>query len=146
MEKAFEIQLFLEVHTKQGLLMGGKKMGNRKWEHLIISPDYVPPVMDDERDDKGDIKTGRTLGQTYSSSDLFPDCKVNMSLSWFYEIPNKNPYVDEHVHDVDELVFSCPITTGWEMTLMLCGGKRISILTESLTPSQKIHVSTVPQE
>ena len=64
-------------------------MNKRKWEHLIISPDYVPPVMDDERDDKGDIKTGRTLGQTYSSSDLFPDCKVNMSLSWFYEIPNK---------------------------------------------------------
>lgn len=112
MEKAFEIQLFLEVHTKQGLLMGGKKMGNRKWEHLIISPDYVPPVMDDERDDKGDIKTGRTLGQTYSSSDLFPDCKVNMSLSWFYEIPNKNPYVDEHVHDVDELVFFMPNYNG----------------------------------
>ena len=64
-------------------------MTKRKWEHLIISPDYVPPVLDDIRDDKGDIKTGRTLGQTYSSSDLFPDCKVNMSLSWFYEIPNK---------------------------------------------------------
>ena len=75
------IQRFLEVHTKEALHMGGKKMNKRKWEHLIISPDYVPPVMDDERDDKGDIKTGRTLGQTYSSSDLFPDCKVNMSLS-----------------------------------------------------------------
>ena len=83
-------------------------MTKRKWEHLIIYPDYVPPVLDDIRDDKGDIKTGRTLGQTYSSSDLFPDCKVNMSLSWFYEIPNKNPYVDEHVHDVDELVFFMP--------------------------------------
>ena len=92
--------------------MGGKKMNKRKWEHLIISPDYVPPVMDDERDDKGDIKTGRTLGQTYSSSDLFPDCKVNMSLYWFYEIPNKNPYVDEHVHDVDELVFFMPNYNG----------------------------------
>ena len=52
------------MHTGKALHMGGKKMGNRKWEHLIISPDYVPPVMDDVRDDKGDIKTGRTLGQT----------------------------------------------------------------------------------
>ena len=48
-------QRFLEVHTKEALHMGGKKMNKRKWEHLIISPDYVPPVMDDERDDKGDI-------------------------------------------------------------------------------------------
>lgn len=86
----------------------GSSEAKRKWGHLIISPDYVPPVMDDERDDKGDIKTGRTLGQTYSSSDLFPNCGVNMSLSWFYEIPDKNPFVGEHVHDVDELVFFMP--------------------------------------
>ena len=38
--------------------MGGKKMGNRKWEHLIISPDYVPPVMDNGRIDCGEFLSG----------------------------------------------------------------------------------------
>ena len=83
-------------------------MGKRKWEHLIISPDYTPPTLDAEVDHMGRLKTGRTLGQTYSSNELFPGCGVNMSLSWFYEIPKANPFVDEHVHDVDELVFFMP--------------------------------------
>lgn len=83
-------------------------METRKWEHLIISPDYVPPLLETEKDAKGRLKTGRTLGQIYSSSELFENCGVNMSLSWFYEIPAANPFVDEHVHDVDELVFFLP--------------------------------------
>lgn len=116
-------------------------MTKRKWEHLIISPDYVPPVLDDIRDDKGDIKTGRTLGQTYSSSDLFPDCKVNMSLSWFYEIPNKNPYVDEHVHDVDELVFFMPSFNDREDDVNAQWGRRISILKENLIQLPEIPAS-----
>lgn len=83
-------------------------MEKRKWEHLVISPTHTPPIMDSPTDDKGNPKLGRTLGQTYSSSELIPGCNVNMSLSWFYEVPNVNPYVEEHVHDVDELIFFMP--------------------------------------
>lgn len=87
-------------------------MGKRKWEHLFISPSYTPPTLDDLYDEEGDLNTGRTRGQTYSSDEIFKDtgihCKMHMGLSWFYEIPSKNPFVGEHVHDVDELIFFMP--------------------------------------
>lgn len=86
-------------------------MEKRKWEHLFISPSYRPPLLDDLYDEEGDPNTGRTRGQTYSSNELFENCKAHMGLSWFYEIPEKNPFVGEHVHDVDELIFFMPAYT-----------------------------------
>ena len=58
-------------------------MSKRKWEHLFISPSYRPPVMDSPYDHNGNLKTGRTLGQTYCNDELFPQGNVNFSLSWF---------------------------------------------------------------
>lgn len=86
-------------------------MKKKKWEHLFISPSYRPPLLDDLYDEEGDLNTGRTRGQTYSSNELFESCKAHMGLSWFYEIPEKNPFVGEHVHDVDELIFFMPAYT-----------------------------------
>lgn len=81
----------------------------KKWDHLFVSPARGrPPVLDSLCDDRGNLKTGRTLGQTYANDELFPDGHVNFSLSWFYEIPAVNPIVGEHVHDADELIFYMP--------------------------------------
>lgn len=81
----------------------------KKWDHLFVSPSYPKhPVLDSLFDHNGKLKTGRTLGQTYANQELFPDGHVNFSLSWFYEIPEVNPIVGEHVHDADELIFYMP--------------------------------------
>ena len=81
----------------------------RKWDHLFVSPSYPKhPVLDSILDHNGMLNTGRTLGQTYANDELFPDGHVNFSLSWFYEIPEVNPIVGEHVHDADELIFYMP--------------------------------------
>jgi hypothetical protein len=83
-------------------------MEKKKWEHLFISPSYRPPVVDSPYDDRGNLKTGCTLGQTYANDELFPDGHVNFSLSWFYDVPSINPIVGEHVHEDDELIFYMP--------------------------------------
>lgn len=83
-------------------------MAEKKWQHLIISPSYTPPVLDGLLDEEGDPMLGRTRGQTYCCNELFPQSTMNLSLSWFYEIPNKNPFVGEHVHDVDEWILFLP--------------------------------------
>ena len=84
-------------------------MGKKKWEHLFISPSMGrPPMLDSIYDDKGNLKTGRTLGQTYACRELFPQGQVHFSLSWFYDVPDVNPIVGEHVHQEDELVFYLP--------------------------------------
>ena len=70
------------------------------------------PVLDSIYDYMGNLKTGRTLGQTYVNNELFPDANLNFSLSWFYEIPEVNPIVGEHVHDADELIFYMPAYYG----------------------------------
>lgn len=81
----------------------------RKWDHLFVSPSYPKhPIMDSIYDDRGNLKTGRTLGQTYANDELFPEGNLNFSLSWFYDIPAVNPIVGEHVHDADELIFYMP--------------------------------------
>lgn len=81
----------------------------KKWEHLFVSPSYGrPPILDSIYDDRGNLKTGRTLGQTYANDELFPNGHVNFSLSWFYEIPAVNPIVGEHTHDAEELIFFMP--------------------------------------
>jgi len=83
-------------------------MSKKKWEHIFISPSYRPPILDSIYDERGNLKTGRTLGQTYANDELFPEGRVNFSLSWFYEIPKVNPIVGEHVHEEDELIFYMP--------------------------------------
>ncbi len=81
----------------------------KKWDHLFISPTHPrPPVLDSVYDELGNLKTGRTLGQTYSNEELFPEGNVHFSLSWFFDVPSVNPIVGEHVHEVDELVFYMP--------------------------------------
>lgn len=88
---------------------GGEDMEQKKWQHLFVSPSYGRhPVLDSIYDGHGNLKTGRTLGQTYVNDELFPNGNVNFSLSWFYEIPKINPIVGEHVHDADELIFYMP--------------------------------------
>ncbi|NLY73636.1 MAG: hypothetical protein GX079_08120 [Tissierellia bacterium] len=48
-------------------------MIKKKWEHLFVSPSYGRgPVLDDVFDHLGNLKTGRTLGQTYANNKLFP--------------------------------------------------------------------------
>ncbi len=81
---------------------------SKKWEHLFISPSYRPPVLDTPYDGHGNLKTGRTLGQTYANDELFPEGNANFSLSWFYDVPKVNPIVGEHVHEDDELIFFMP--------------------------------------
>lgn len=81
----------------------------KKWDHLFVSPSHgKPPVLDALYDQLGNVKTGRTLGQTYANDELFPNGNANFSLSWFYEIPAVNPIVGEHTHDAEELIFYMP--------------------------------------
>jgi len=81
----------------------------RKWEHLFVSPTQARhPILDSIYDEHGNVKTGRTLGQTYTNEQLLPEGRAHFSVSWFYDMPGVNPIVGEHVHDVDELILYIP--------------------------------------
>ena len=68
---------------------------------------------------------------TYMSDALVPGSNTYVEVSWIYDVPDPNPYVNEHAHNYNEIIMHIgtdpkdPEALGAEMTIEV-EGQRLS--------------------
>jgi hypothetical protein len=69
--------------------------------------------------------------QTYMSNALVPGSNAYVEVSWIWDVPSPNPYVNEHSHNFDEIVMHIgsnpddPEDLGGEIEIG-CGGQTLT--------------------
>lgn len=91
-------------------------------KNIVRKPDYEVGV-----EAVGKHKGHQVPSMTYMSNSLVPGSNTYIEVSWIYDVPDPNPYVEEHQHNYDEIVMHIgsdpehPEDLGAEVQMMVEG-------------------------